>query len=45
VLAETQIVHSDGTLSAIISDGIAFLQLHHGNRRVTIEEAEALLGK
>ena len=34
----------DGTLVATRDKHIAILHVHHGNRRVTIEEAEALLG-
>jgi WD40 repeat protein len=34
----------DGTLVATLDKHVAILHLHHGNRRVTIEEAEAIAG-
>ncbi len=35
---------ADGTLVSRCAKDLAFLQLHHGNRRVTLDEAGVLLG-
>jgi hypothetical protein len=32
-----------GTLTARCANDVAFMQLHHGNRRVSLEEAEKLV--